>query len=174
MQIALWIRNPRTVNGQSLPKRARAEVRLALTAPDDMENAARSYISRELRLLPDVQVVSDDANWVLEVLMMNSDLVDGQRVGVIASVVVYKPFDGKFLAQLTAASLSLNKEDKQDLRERIVLLTSGNVVIKNHMVYSYSDEALRSLCEKIVADFDGGQLEPYRQRVTEFMGSANQ
>ena len=46
----------------------------------------RSYISRELRTLPNVKVVSNDFDWELQIVAIKAK-VSGQNAGVVASVV---------------------------------------------------------------------------------------
>ena len=79
---------------QELPELYQPKVKINITADRAIENEMRSYISRELRTLPNVKVVSNDFDWELQIVAIEAK-VSGQNAGVVASVVIWNQWYDK-------------------------------------------------------------------------------
>lgn len=63
-------------------------VALNISAPSYLKALATSYISRELRTIPDVKVVDEKPNWEIYVRIIEPELESGQSPGFVMSLIL--------------------------------------------------------------------------------------
>ena len=137
-----------------------ANVKVEVTAqPTALREQVESYLKRELRSLPDVNVVSEDQHWLLSIIVLQTEDLTGVR-GYNFSIVVLQPSPSALLTTLLLANGKISAETSKSLLD----WTTGLVRFLDHRIYTGDQNSLRSRCEKIVADFDTSQLEPTRDR----------
>jgi len=135
----------------NLPAKFTAKVQLRVSGSDNIKGEALSYLSRELRLLNDIVLVDEGADWILSIIAMEISTTGGYKSGITVSVVVMQPLDNEALAEI----FELNSEKIKFFKE----LTSGFYSFEDHWIHTCGSDQLRATCRKIVADFDGNHLE---------------
>ena len=114
----------------------------AFSADSTTERRLESFIKRELRSIGDVKVVEMGGDWILMVQAIEPETTSGGKTGAVIC----------YVNQLRP--LFIEAELRLELVE--TFWTSG------------PRWGLRGDCETIVADFDAGILEPYRQNNYEY------
>jgi len=134
-------------------------VSVSISANDNIKGQIESYISRELRSLGDVIVTDDNPDWVLHIVALEPTSKGGNKVGIILSVVITRPFKSNGLNVL----LIVLREVKKNEREILSSMTADLNSIASHEIRVGSPEDLRNMCNSIVADFDTDQIKPFRE-----------
>lgn len=140
---------------QKFPKFS-TTVRLSITADEPLQNQIYSYISRELRSLGDVEIVNQDAEWVINVVAMTVHSKSGTELGVAFSTVVLG--SSQTLKVLVDIS-ELSKKEREAFYTMIPLYCTFN----GHSLETGDKEDIKTLCHVIVVDFDFDHLKPSRE-----------
>jgi hypothetical protein len=146
----------RSVHGQQSAPTPKIHVQLTISASDGLDHRLRSYFSRELRKINDVEIDDSTPVLQLDVVALRDRSGAGQELGYTLSVVVTSLDDR---ALVLAFATQLPEAQRKFLEEN--LSKEGTLV--NHLVYTAQPERLPELCAKIVAEFDGKHLEAHRK-----------
>ena len=87
-------------NAQAQLQKFQARVKLIITADKNIKGEVTSYLTRELRSLRDVNIVEENADWVVSVITSETKLKGGYKVGVVFSTVILKPFNNDSFKRL--------------------------------------------------------------------------
>ena len=117
-----------------------------------VENEVRSYISRQLRSLGDVEIVEKDGEWLIEVLILPNTNKAGVLMGFFLSVVISKPFPLR-------GYRSLFDEKAYKILEETA---TGLVWNSAHRAHGGAPDDLQAMSRSLVANFDTMQLQPDR------------
>ena len=128
-------------------------VQVSVSASDSIKGKIESYLSRELRSLGDIVVTDDNPRWLLSIVALESESKGGYKTGVDLSVVILKPFNNQLLID--------NAPEKS--KEAISFLTSSLYSYSDHWLLMGAPEELRSICNRIIADFDSRYLNESRK-----------
>ena len=129
-------------------------VQVSVSSKDDsFEGLVTSYINRELRSLRDVEIVYRDPEWKLSIVALEISTKSGYKTGVGLSTVVLRRFDNQSLVSLLP----------ENSRGFVRLGTSNLYDDFDHWINIDSDDNLREICNKIVANFDADHLEKKRK-----------
>ena len=129
-------------------------VKLDVRGDESLENRIENYLSRELRDLSDVIQSKDNYRYQITVLGVKLKNTIGDGIAVL-SVSIHTKFDSQ------AFSSMLKKEF---VREGIIL-TKDLYYYPKHWVRSGSVHDLRSICRRIIADFDSQILQTQRDAI---------
>ena len=129
-------------------------VKLDVRGDESLEDQIENYLSRELRDLGDVIQSEDNYRYHITVLGANLKNTVGNGV-VVLSVSVHIKFDN-----LTFSSML----KKEFVREGIIL-TKGLYYYPKYWVRSGSVHDLRSICRRIITDFDSQILQKQRDAI---------
>ncbi|NIR52222.1 hypothetical protein GWO43_26880 [candidate division KSB1 bacterium] len=120
------------------------KVKLEISADQSIKNIVSSYITRELRSIPDVTIVESDYLRTISIIATEMEYQSGENsAGVAIAVVVLQPID--------------NSSFDPKLREGL-----EPVIFRDFRLYTGSSEDLKRICQTIIADFDRETLEPIR------------
>ncbi|WJW76086.1 hypothetical protein QVG61_03055 [Thiohalobacter sp. IOR34] len=136
-----------------------AKVKVTVSADDNIKGQVESYIKRELRSLQDVTLVDEGADWELSILAMEVSTKGGYTSGVILSVVILSTFNNQMVSGML----------QEKYKELGTNLTKGLYLYPDHWLRAGADDQLRSLCIKLIADFDSEKLEESRKQYREIM-----
>lgn len=136
------------------PFSTRVEV---VVTSDTRKAEITSFLTRELRQLEGVTIVDDDPEWRVTVVALEVKNINSNAMGYAVSVLITNPWQKEAIrfyrdaitdpaAKTTFDYIAPDAEEVMDLWLRTAPL-----------------EGLRSLCESIIADFDGQHLEKSRQ-----------
>lgn len=133
------------------PKDKLIKVQFSFNADSNIENRVDSYIKRELRSLGDIVIVEQNGDWELDIIVMEATTKGGYKSGIVVSVAI--------LNKILRGSIwdLIEPDEKDDNPNRT------KINITDHWLRIGPEETLKSICEKIVADFDTMHLEPFRK-----------
>jgi hypothetical protein len=129
-----------------------ARVTVEVSATENIKGLIHSFLTRELRSLEDVLIVDEDPDYKLEVAAVELTSNKGQKTGVALSILILMPFDSELFTPLLEAKYKESSE----------LITTNLYNLNKHWLRVGSDDDLRKICQKIVADFDSQHLESSR------------
>ena len=128
-------------------------VQVDVTARETIKGQIESYLTRELRSLGDVVVTDESPEWQLLVIAVETTSA-GRVNGVALSVVVLKPLDNTFILDAT----------REEAKELVTVITSSALVDYNGNSLRVGPlNGLRSMCDKIIVEFDTNELKPARK-----------
>lgn len=129
-----------------------------MNGDDALASEVRSYLSRGLRSLGDVEIVSDsEAFYRLGIILLPLTGRDGVKTGYVVSVIVVQPTGYDALRPLFKGATSEDALKALDA----VLKESVNVV--DHFVQVGGSDDVEKICKTVVATFDGDVLESERK-----------
>ena len=136
-----------------------ARVKLQITAPEEIRNQIDSYISRELRSLGDVQIITDEPDFVISVLAIVVDNRAGYKAGFALTDVILRPCQNKakFWKMLFGQSLS----EKQ--YATLEGMTADLYRFEDQHIRVSALTDLQGVCQEMVADFDTKHLKSERE-----------
>jgi hypothetical protein len=137
------------------------KVMLSVSATSPLKEDIESVMSRELRLLGDVELVTDYPEWEIEVVGIDVYNKDGELVGVAVSTAVLWVFDNSLW---TPAIQSYYSTQAIDLTSTFQLLTANLYGVDAHWlrIAGTGPDELRTMCQQLIDDFDQKQLQPSR------------
>jgi len=135
----------------------RYDVEISITADRSIEDEVISYISRELRSLNDVDIVDENAVFIIEIIALEVKSKDGVKAGVAISVLILSPYYGSALKEF------LKRRTGTDQDILVDTLTSDLYSKDGHWIEVGGAKDLKSICESIVAEFDAKCLEELRK-----------
>ena len=141
---------------ESLSNQSR--VGLKIHADKDIKDLVRSYITTELSSIKDIRIADDNYDWVLSIVALSLKSNIGHEISVAVSSAVLEPFDVKSLITVLEKHGALFSAQKE-----ILNAYDDYFFIKAHQIETGSHEDLKSICKKIVTDFDINYLEPKRK-----------
>lgn len=119
-----------------------------------IRNLVASYISRELRSIPDVRVVEHSPAWEIFIAIHEPKTNHGEKLGLFFSVVIIQPF------VFDALLIDMLPENRKDVG---LLLTKNLSEFHAHRILTGSWDDIPNICSRIVASFDQDQLEYVRK-----------
>lgn len=135
-------------------------VQLSVTAPQDVEEEIRGFLSRQLLSIPDVQLAAQgEADFEIAVVATRTRTVSGTENGFALSVAIIKPFSS-FSAGL-AEALQLSPEQSHLLQN----VTSGVRDVRDLWLRTGAGGDLGRVLQQIVIDFEQQHVEEMRRRV---------
>jgi len=161
------------VQGQSALRSDFAiRVDLQVSADETITGEVNSFLSRELRTLPNVRIEADRPDYVLRVMALEQKTLGGQKAGFAMSVLASEPLDTSTFSLLVASCAESDTLQASMLRTFAI----GAERILNHWLRTGPSDDLRDCCVRIVADFDTQYLEPtrkFREKVLESLNKRN-
>lgn len=154
---------------QELPK-FQARVKIDVSADENIKEEVQSYLARELRSLNDVIIVDENPEWELSIIAMELSTKEGYKKGIGFSIVILKPFN--FNHRFVEILKTLFGESISDKVELIDSLTYHVYSYEGHWLQTGPTDGLKSICQKIVVNFDSNHLEKSRkfyQQMTDSM-----
>jgi hypothetical protein len=137
------------------------KISLSVSATSPLKEDIESIMSRELRLLGDVEIVTDYPEWEIEVVGIDVLNNSGELVGVAASTCILWVFDNSLW---TPAIREYYKDQAVDLSSTYEILTENLYAVDAHWlrIAGTGPDELRNMCRQIIDDFDTKQLQPSR------------
>lgn len=142
-----------------------AKVQLLLTCTDEsLKNQFISFLGRELRSLGDVTLVDENADYVIELIVMKVALRSNEPAGFAVATYVSEPVKSKKwltdCSQFPGSCLTGKVDDRR--RSIIEILTNDTQRRLFFQLQTGSLDNMRSTCQDIIADFDVKTLQPNR------------
>jgi hypothetical protein len=141
-----------------------ARVSVSVSADEKIKGLIKGYVSSELRSLGGIVLSDVGPRWVLSIVALEPETKGGLKMGIILSTIVLEPFDNRYVvSQVSPKS-----------KEVVSSFTSGLYRYSDHWIHTGALGDLKTLCEKIVADFDSNYIKPVkdsRQRYIDTMQS---
>lgn len=137
---------------QEIPK-FKAKVKLSITADDAIKAEVTSYMARELRELADVTLTDENPSWELSIIAVETNVKDGQKSGVVISMVVLSRFN-PYIFQVMFEKAQADASKK---------ITAGLVSCRDHRLQTGASADLKDICQKFIADFDTTHLSSERK-----------
>ena len=136
-----------------------ARVKVDVSTKDALlANSVRSYIKRELRSLHDVQLVDKDAEWPIDIMALDNRLDTGYTSGSVLSFVFLLKIDPQWVI------VHIPKADEEAKQLVSGALSEAYMGFRHGLFICGPDsESLKSICSKLVADFDTTCLEGARK-----------
>lgn len=141
----------------SPPRKWRAQVTLHVDLPQEVQPAAISYFSRELRALSDIEIVDQDPDFIIEVVGVQNQ-VSGTTVGYTLSTVLLRVMRSD-IVDIVAGADQTPAIYKQGLRN--YMEGAGHMLW--HNVRATSIGNFPTTCRTIIADIDGHAFEEDRK-----------
>ena len=136
-------------------------VSVGVDAPESYVPRITSYVTRELRSLPDVTVTTDEEAPLKLVVVAREEKLPDRMIGVIVvGFVLEKSLPLEILGLLQDQGLIT----PQGL-EIIKKLPPGPYTMVDYLIYYGLTSQLKDICEALVAQFDGTVLEEKRRSV---------
>ena len=136
-------------------------VSVKIDKTEDTSKRIQSYITRELRQLPDVQVVYSKPEWELNIIA-GTLKIDKYVYGYVISVIMVKAFDSNIITNLNPC------KEKQWINNQWVnnieaLFSNKIYELGNHLLFWGPLKSLKDQCKEIVAIFDTKHLARERK-----------
>jgi hypothetical protein len=141
-------------------------VQLAVSASGGLEDRIRSYFSRELRKIADVEIVDSTPLLRLSVVALSNRNEAGTETGYTVSVVVTSLDDR---AIMLALATLLPEAQRKFLEQNL----SKQGALVDHLVYTVPPARLPDICAQIVAEIDGSHIESARKDVKAMIDMIN-
>ena len=135
---------------------AQTRVAVSVSATDSLRNQITSYITRELRTIPDIVIVEDKPEYEIQIVALNDALESGRKIGYSMSVVITYRVGDFFVKELAGTN-------NQTVKYAASMLAEDYVDVRTHRLLTGPNEGLQANCSKVVADFDASELEPTRK-----------
>jgi hypothetical protein len=138
-----------------------ATVKLTVSASDSIKEPVTSCLTRELRALDHVRLVSDQPDWEISALALEVQSTRGYRGGIAISTVMVSRFQNEPIAPLFQPAQ----------RGPGLAQTSNLWEYPFDSLNMDASDRLQTMCKQIAADFDAKQLEKSRNRFREMRKS---
>lgn len=139
--------------------KSRFDVRLVISADEQIKGQIESYVSRELRSLGDVVLVDRDELYTIAIIAFEvSNNNNAHQLGYAFSVLITSSFPTDMLTTV----LSSHKVNREVVKNWDELVSDYKLVEDYHLITCDLNN-LRKTCERIIADFDTKQLQPSRK-----------
>ena len=142
--------------GQNLPPWS-TKVQVTVAGEDDIRNRVTSWLSEELRRMPDVAVVDSGPEWEIHVIAMQTKNQGGVVTGYALSEVVLQRLDFRPVAAVDTV------RTHRDLWSFVLSVTPVSWTESDHNLYVGPTNDLRTTIEGLAAAFDTKELEPSRK-----------
>ncbi len=142
----------------------KTRVSVKVSANGSIKTEFESYVKRELRGLKDVELVEDSADHTLAFVILETQSRGGASIGYAISLVEAHP-----LSQRVFQLMFKQKLSPEDLTW-IAKATESAVFIDEHKLLTCGPAELKSVCGKLVAEFDTNTLEPGRKMIRQVQG----
>jgi hypothetical protein len=129
-----------------------ARVSVSVSANEKIKGLIKSYISSELRSLGGIVLTDARPRWVLNIVALEPETKGGLKMGVILSTVVLEPFDNRYVVNQVSPKS----------KEAVSSFTSGLYRYSDHWIHTGASRDLKTICEKIVANFDRNYVKPVK------------
>jgi hypothetical protein len=129
-----------------------ARVSVSVSAHEKIKGLIESYIGSELRSVGGIVVTDVSPRWVLSIVALESETKGGLKLGVTLSTVVLEPFDNQYIVSLVSPKS----------KEAVSSFTSGLHRYSDHWIITGASQNLKTMCEKIVANFDSNHIKPVK------------
>jgi hypothetical protein len=136
-----------------------ARVKLSVTAGEELTKEIVSAVSQALESLPDVQLVSEDADWTLMILGVPLQTPARGATGVGLSVIVVEEFDRQLQEWLRIRRNS--QPDAESISHFAQSAPLGS--FKGAWLRVTAPSQLSRLCQQVVVDFNSRYLEKRRR-----------
>ena len=121
---------------------------------------ASSFITRELRTLGDVEIVSTNQDCSIEVVVLETKR-GGNPIGYALSILITGRNSIPYV--LGVATKNISDDSARSIVNSAAIASKELVTVLLHEVRTCPDDGLRKTCESIVAQFDTDHLEPGRK-----------
>lgn len=153
--LCLLLPSSSSAEERTLPKFS-ARVELSVSSSEQITGEGTSYLSRELRSLPDVTIVEQDPDWLMSVVALEVKTKGGYTAGVAISIVILKPYKTAPL-KVVVGPLTPDKEKLVDMA------TTDLYSYQGQWLRTGASSELKELCQGIIADFDSKHLDKDRK-----------
>jgi len=168
--LILFLGFPSLVFSQGITHPDTARVKLEVSAKEEIKGEITSYFTRELRAIKDVTIVDDNPDWLISVVALENKVNDGVSTGFTLSAVILRPIKKNIFEwdMETAA-----RKGKLTPGQRTIIDTfiSDGYHFESHLLRVGPTSDLKEMCQEIVADFDGKQLEDGRKMKQKWLDS---
>jgi hypothetical protein len=141
----------------------KTKIAVNVSASDSVKSEFESFVKRELRSLKDVEIVESDQDHTLAFVVLETKTSAGLTTGYAVSHVLTHRFSREVIPLMFGKKLS--KEDLNWLGQA----TESAVFLDDHKLLTCGPDKLRSIAEKLVAQYDSDTLEPGRQNLRKLM-----
>lgn len=140
-------------------------VSLTISADPNLKATLSSYLLRELRQLPNVVVVDQNAYLSLRVVSFETVSTSQAPTGYVVAIAITKPdhLDSDRLVLDTFCSAPGERRMSEDSWQKIRTHFEGRESFETLWLRTIGTPNLRDACSRIVADFDSEYLEPLRK-----------
>ncbi len=135
-----------------------ARVKLSVTAGEDLSKEIEHAVSQAFRSFPDVQLVSEEADWTLVILSVPLQASTREAYGVGLSVVIVESFNRQFQDWLLVGKHLQPGAESISHSEQLAPLGS----FKGAWLRVTAPSQLSRLCRQVVGDFNSRYLEKCR------------
>ena len=132
-------------------------VKLNVRCDENIASRVKNYLSAELRNLSDVIQSKDNYRYDITVIGGRLKNSGGDGVGVVLSVNIHTRFDNRHFSFMF----------KEEFMKEGIILTNGLYYYPKHWIRSGSIHDLKSICRRIIADFDSQILQKQRDSIEE-------
>jgi hypothetical protein len=139
----------------------RFRVSVMVSGSDSLKKLVASYITKELRSLPDVVVVEKEPEYTISIVATELKRKKGYTAGFVLSLVELKLFDTKHFLEDIKTVMFPNLVP-EGIRQYVETQMPGLCRIHYQQAITGSEKELSSTCSTIVANFDRRNLEPLR------------
>ncbi|MGR6799591.1 hypothetical protein ACU6VJ_17220 [Sphaerotilus sulfidivorans] len=134
-----------------------------------LKSQLTSFVNRELRALRDVDIVTTNANYKVQIVAIAVTLRNGNNVGNAVSLVISSPIgDWNW-----ALSNTLSPESKK----AIAAMLASQYSLDDHRLLVGAVDGLQQQITQVIVDFDATTLEPsrkFRQILRDAQGTKKQ
>lgn len=143
----------------------KTKIAVTTSAKESVKGEFESYIKREFRSLKDVEIVDSEADFTISFVILETQTKGGGTTGYAISQVLSHPFPRSVFHLMFKDKLS-----PKDF-EWIKKATEAAKFVDGHSLRTCGPDELKSVCEKLVAEFDTNTLEPARKLIQQFKGT---
>lgn len=131
-------------------------VKIDISGESGLDSIIRSYLSRELRKVPDVAIVDSNPTFTVSIVGIEVRTVTREHVGYALSFAVTSVMKPR-MAYLLAA---MRHPDEDNAVLKDLLTTDG--ILTNHLIQTCGRDELQSVLAQVAAQLDGGSFEEAR------------
>src|SRR5690242_7151887 len=143
------------------PPKWSARVEIAISGDGNDTSRVTGWYSEELRRMQGVTIVDSAPDWIIQMVVMETQTQQGVQLGYAISEVTLQRADIKsYFALLSSADTSAVR---RSVWQEAGHMTPFSWIIASHKLRVGPTDRLRGAVEDLAAEFDARQLEPSRK-----------
>lgn len=147
---------------------AEEQIKTKVKVTVDGRVEASSFITRELRSLGDVEVVSTNQDYSINILVLETKTKQNIATGFALSILITRGNSIALVLGMTTNRIA--DEQALGLVNAAAVASKDLVILEEHEVETCGPDGLRKVCEEIVARFDSEHLERDRRTWNQIQG----